>query len=205
MPAFWRYHPPPHDYPYYWVILDPKSKKDKVKVTNLKNSPKFQFVLISKQTLHVTHLIKLLEKMCKYHMDPTSIVEDSEQTRFCPQTDRQTDKVKPVYPPFNFVEAGYNHQGNWQVKKKQHCANWWYWQAQCCPRFHPVPPSLHPTYTFNWHLIGMVHGTYSISQEICTRFCCALLCCGYAIVHNEFTWSIYPYSSGLLCWHWGNR
>ena len=49
------------------------------------------------------------------------------------------------------------------------------------------------------------HGIYSISQEICTRFCCALLCCGYAIVHNEFTWSIYPYSSGLLCWHWGNR
>ena len=46
---------------------------------------------------------------------------------------------------------------------------------------------------------------YSISQEICTRFCCALLCCGYSIVHNEFTWSIYPYSSGLLCWHWGNR
>ena len=47
--------------------------------------------------------------------------------------------------------------------------------------------------------------SYSISQELCTRFCCALLCCGYAIVHNEFTWSIYPYSSGLLCWHWGNR
>ena len=45
--------------------------------------------------------------------------------------------------------------------------------------------------------------TYSISQEICTRFCCALLC--YVIVHNEFKWSIYPYSSGLLCWHWGNR
>ena len=46
-----------------------------------------------------------------------SIVEDTERTRFCPQTDRrtdgrtdgrmdgQTDKVKPVYPPFNFVEA----------------------------------------------------------------------------------------------------
>ena len=53
-----------------------------------------------------------------------------------------------------------------------------------------------------------VHGAchvYSISQEICTRFCCALLCCGYAIVHNEFTLSIYLYSWGLLCWHWGNR
>ena len=35
--------PPPHGYPYHWVILDPKSKEDKVKVTNLKNSPKFQF------------------------------------------------------------------------------------------------------------------------------------------------------------------
>ena len=42
MPAFWGYPPPPHDYPYHWVILDPKSKDDKVKVTNLKNSPKFQ-------------------------------------------------------------------------------------------------------------------------------------------------------------------
>ena len=42
MPAFWGYPPLPHDYPYYWVILDPKSKKDKVKVTNLKNLPKFQ-------------------------------------------------------------------------------------------------------------------------------------------------------------------
>ena len=41
-PAFSGYSPPPHDYPYYWVILDPKSKWDKVKVTNLKNLPKFQ-------------------------------------------------------------------------------------------------------------------------------------------------------------------
>ena len=40
--------------------------------------------------------------MCKYDMDPTSIVEDTERTWFCPQT----DKVKPVYPSFNFVEAG---------------------------------------------------------------------------------------------------
>ena len=50
-----------------------------------------------------------------------------------------------------------------------------------------------------------VQSKYSVSQEICTRFRCALLCCGYVIVNNEFTWSIYPYSSGLLCWHWGNR
>ena len=28
--------------------------------------------------------------MCKYEMDPMSIVEDTERTRFCPQTDRRT-------------------------------------------------------------------------------------------------------------------
>ena len=65
---------------------------------------------ILKLALHATHLLKLLDKMCKYEMDPMSIVEDTERTRFCPQTDRrtdgQTDKVIPVYPPFNFVEAG---------------------------------------------------------------------------------------------------
>ena len=38
-----------------------------------------------------------------------SIVEDTERAWFCPQTDRQmdgqTDKMKPVYPLFNFIEA----------------------------------------------------------------------------------------------------
>ena len=42
MPAFWRYPLPPHDYPYYWFILDPKSKEDKVKVANLKNLTKLK-------------------------------------------------------------------------------------------------------------------------------------------------------------------
>ena len=69
---------------------------------------------IFQKTQHATHLLKLVDKMCKYEMDPASIVEDTERTRFCPQTDRRTDgqtdrrtdDVKPVYPPFNFVEAG---------------------------------------------------------------------------------------------------
>ena len=51
--------------------------------------------------------------MCKYEMDPASIMEDTERTRFSPQTDGhmdrrtdgRTDDEKPVYPPFNFVEA----------------------------------------------------------------------------------------------------
>ena len=56
-------------------------KKTKSKLQIKKNSPKFQ--------IHATHLLKLLDKMCKYEMDPMSIVEDTERTRFCPQTDRQ--------------------------------------------------------------------------------------------------------------------
>ena len=82
--------PPPHDYPYYWVILNPMSEEDKVKVTNLKNSSKFQIFIILKQTLHATHLLKLLDKICKYEMDLMSIVEDKERTRICPHTDRRT-------------------------------------------------------------------------------------------------------------------
>ena len=42
--------------------------------------------------------------MYKYEMDPTNIVEGTEQTPFRPQTERQMDKVKPVYPTSNFVE-----------------------------------------------------------------------------------------------------
>ena len=43
--------------------------------------------------------------MYKYEMDPMSIVEDTEQTRFCPQTDRRMDGQLDVQgdtsiPPF---------------------------------------------------------------------------------------------------------
>ena len=86
-PAFWGYPLPHHNYPYHLVLLDPKSKEDKVKVTNSKNSPKFQNF---KQAVHPKHLLKLLDKMCKYEMDPTSIVENTERTGFCKQTDRWT-------------------------------------------------------------------------------------------------------------------
>ena len=63
---------------------------------------------ILKQTLHVTHLLKLLDKMCKYEMDLTSIVEEDTILSTEGQTDgqRQTDKVKAVYSPFKIVEAG---------------------------------------------------------------------------------------------------
>ena len=55
--------------------------------------------------------MKLRDKMCKYEMDPMSIVEETEGTRFCPQMDRRTDgetdrQGETSITPFNFVEAG---------------------------------------------------------------------------------------------------
>ena len=57
----------------------------------LKTFAKISNFYILKRALHTTHLLKLLDKMCKYEMDPMSIVEDTERTRFCPPTDRRTD------------------------------------------------------------------------------------------------------------------
>ena len=92
MPAFWGYPPPPppppHDYPYYRVILDPKSKEDKVKVGNLKNSPKFWiFEFWNKQhyTWHTFCLIRCANMKGIWWAF-------LKMTWFCPQMDRQTDR-----------------------------------------------------------------------------------------------------------------
>ena len=74
----------------YWIQSQSYKFKEFAKISN---------IWIWEQTLHVTHLLKLLDKMLKYEMDLVSIVEDTEQTRFCPQTDRWTDGQ-------GFVEAG---------------------------------------------------------------------------------------------------
>ena len=58
----------------------------------------------------MTHLLKLLDKMCIYEMDLASIVEDTERTRFCPQTDgqmdRRMDNMKPIYPLSTLLKWG---------------------------------------------------------------------------------------------------
>ena len=110
-PAFWGYPPPPHDYPNYWVILDPKSKEDKVKVTNLKNSPKFQIFEFwnGHYTRHTfwSCLIRCANmKWMQYVLLKIQSGHDSVHRRTDGRTDGQMDKVIPVYPPFNFVEAG---------------------------------------------------------------------------------------------------
>ena len=96
------------DTPASWLPVLLSRIGSQVKVTNLKNLPKLQFFLILIQPLHGTHLLKLLDKMCKYEMDPTSIVEDTKRTRFCPQTDGQGETS---IPPFQLCWSGrYNNQ-----------------------------------------------------------------------------------------------
>ena len=58
--------------------------------TNAKN---LNFAILQ-ETLHVTHPLKLLDKMYNYAMDPTRTVGATEQTR-----DGRTDGVKPILPP----------------------------------------------------------------------------------------------------------
>ena len=100
-PAFWGYPPPPNDYPYHWV------KRRQSQNYKFKIFAKIINFLILKGALHATHLLKLLDKMCKYEMDPMSIVEDTERTRFCPQTDRRTDgQGDTSIPPFQLRWSG---------------------------------------------------------------------------------------------------
>ena len=65
---------------------------------------------ILQQPLHMAHRLKLLDKMHKYEMDLPTIVEDTEQTRLCPQTDGQMEgRRETSIPPFQLRwSVGYN-------------------------------------------------------------------------------------------------
>ena len=75
-----------HTIESYWIQV----KRRQSQSYKFKKFAKIANFWISKRALHATHLLKLLAKMCKYEIDPMSIVEDTERTRFCPQTDRRT-------------------------------------------------------------------------------------------------------------------
>ena len=101
-PLFWGYPPPAQYYPILLIHIGSQVKTRQSQSYKFEEFAKISNLLILKQnktnTLHTTYLLKLLDKMCKYEMDLASIVEDTEQTWFC----RQTDKVKPIYPPSTF-------------------------------------------------------------------------------------------------------
>ena len=52
--------------------------------------------LYFKTILQATHLLKWMDQMCKYEMDPASLDDDTERTRFCPQTDGQGETNIPL-------------------------------------------------------------------------------------------------------------
>ena len=109
-PTFWDTHRRP------WLpilVIDMRSHVIK------RQSQSYKFQKFAKNSnfeilqwpVHVTHLLKLLDKMCKYEMDLTSIVEDTEQTRFCRTdgwTDGQTDGQRETnIPPFQLRWRGW--------------------------------------------------------------------------------------------------
>ena len=92
-----------HSIESYWI----PSQKTKSKLQILKNSPKFHICEFWNKhyTQHTfwSCLIRCANmKWIRRVLLKIQRGQDSVHRR----TDRQTDKVKPVYPPFNFVEAG---------------------------------------------------------------------------------------------------
>ena len=110
-PAFWWYPLLPHDYPYYWVILDPKSKEDKVKNTNFKNSPKFSFFQFwNKYYTGHTFLSCLIRCANMKWIRQVLLKIQSRHDSVHRWTDGQMDKLKPVSPPFQLRwSRGYNN------------------------------------------------------------------------------------------------
>ena len=119
-PAFWGYPPPPHDYPYHLIILDPKSKEDKVKVTNLNNSPKFQILKFwnGHYTWHTfwSCLIRCANmKWLRWVLLKIQSGHDSVHRR----TDRQGDTS---IPPFQLRwSGGYNNAFIWPNDDPLYC------------------------------------------------------------------------------------
>ena len=56
---------------------------------------------ILQETLHATHLLKLIDQMYKYEMDPIKTVGATERTRDAGRTDGQSETSIP--PTNNFV------------------------------------------------------------------------------------------------------
>ena len=77
-PAFWGYPPPRHDYPYYWVILEPKSNQFYCEVM-----AKWPWRYRSRsKARHATHPLMLVIICGKYGKNPSRTVDATQRTRF---------------------------------------------------------------------------------------------------------------------------
>ena len=134
-PAFW-------DTPYRHMITyssdshqTPSQKKRKSKLQIWKIAKNSNFKILQ-ETLHATHLLKLLDKIYKYEMDPARTVGATERTRDVGRTDGRLqwnllhhckwrkwwrerdgrmDGVKPIYPPTTLLCGGHNKKTLFKV------------------------------------------------------------------------------------------
>ena len=90
MPAFW-------DTPHRHMITHTSDSHQIPSQKNTKSNLNFLIIAknsnfpILQETLHVTHLLKLLDKMYEYEMDPTRTVGATERTRDAGWMDGQKD------------------------------------------------------------------------------------------------------------------
>ena len=101
----------PPDAPWLPILVIHISSKVKTRQTYKfwKIAKSLSFKMLQ-ETLHMTHILKLLSNMYKYEMNPTRTVGATERTRDAERMDgqtdgqtdgwmdRQTDGVKPIYP-----------------------------------------------------------------------------------------------------------
>ena len=77
---------------------------------------------ILQETLHATHLLKLLDKMSKYEMDPTRTIGATERTRDAGLTDGRTDGRSETNIPIQQLRfEGGGAVSNWYIRG-------WFWQ-----------------------------------------------------------------------------
>ena len=81
----------------------PSQNKTKSKLQILKIAKYSNFEILQ-ETVQATHLLKLLDKMYEYEMDPTRTVGATKRTRDA----GQTDGVKPICSPTTSLCEGYN-------------------------------------------------------------------------------------------------
>ena len=86
-------------------------------IHKLKKIAKFSNFDIQQETLHMTHLLKVLNKMYKYEINPTRTVGTTKHTwdvgwidryQTDGRRDRRMDRVKPINPPTISLCRGYN-------------------------------------------------------------------------------------------------
>ena len=167
---------------FYWFILHPKSKQDKMKITNFKNFSKIQILEFLEQTLWHTFCSCLIRCL---NMKWIQKVLLKIQTQFHPQTEGQMDNMKPEYSPPTSLKRGYNNHSNNDIKWLNFNL---YHDLSCC---HKVRQTTQPwvwegsCFVIMW-ILRKCLGMYSIRNRINLRAVIYLCFLFYTIFSASF-------------------